>query len=94
MQSIGIRELRQAASEHLRAVAAGETFVVTDRGVPVARLSPVSPLERHLAEQIVAHSLVPPVRERRRFASAPRLSGAGLSGLVEDARADRDPLPG
>lgn len=49
MASIGIRELRQRASEFLRRVEAGETFEVTDRGRPVALLSPipdVSPLER------------------------------------------------
>lgn len=49
MDSIGIRELRQRASEYLRRVEAGETFEVTDRGRPVALLGPipdVSPLER------------------------------------------------
>lgn len=49
MGSIGIRELRQRASEFLRRVEAGETFEVTDRGRPVALLSPipdVPPLER------------------------------------------------
>ncbi len=44
-----MRELRQRASEYLRRVEAGETFEVTDRGRPVALLSPIpeaSPLER------------------------------------------------
>lgn len=48
MASVGIRELRQRASELLRQVAAGETIEVTDRGRPVALLSPipdVGPLE-------------------------------------------------
>lgn len=49
MTSIGIRELRQRASELLRRVQQGETIEVTDRGRPVALLSPipdVSPLDR------------------------------------------------
>ncbi|MEE9416930.1 MAG: type II toxin-antitoxin system prevent-host-death family antitoxin [Acidimicrobiales bacterium] len=49
MVAIGIRELRQRASEYLRRVEAGETFEVTDRGRPVALLSPITettPLER------------------------------------------------
>ncbi len=49
MASVGVRELRQRASELLRRVAAGETIEVTDRGRPVALLSPVpeeSPLKR------------------------------------------------
>jgi prevent-host-death family protein len=41
MTSVGIRELRQRASELLRLVAAGETIEVTDRGRPVAVLAPL-----------------------------------------------------
>jgi prevent-host-death family protein len=49
MASVGVRELRQRASELLRRVEAGETIEVTDRGRPVALLTPVpdaGPLER------------------------------------------------
>jgi prevent-host-death family protein len=42
MESVGVKELRQNASVLLRRVAAGESILVTDRGRPVARLSPVS----------------------------------------------------
>lgn len=49
MASIGVRELRQRASELLRRVEQGETLEVTDRGRRVAILSPPpegSPLDR------------------------------------------------
>jgi prevent-host-death family protein len=49
MKSVGIREVRQRASELLRMVEHGETIEVTDRGRPVAMLIPhpnVGPLER------------------------------------------------
>ena len=49
MTTVGIRELRQRASELLRLVERGETIEITDRGRPVALLGPVStggPLER------------------------------------------------
>jgi prevent-host-death family protein len=49
MASVGVRELRQRASELLRRVEAGETIEVTDRGRPVAVLAPLpagEPLER------------------------------------------------
>jgi len=49
MTSIGVRELRQRASELLRRVEQGETIEVTDRGRPVAILGPPpegSPLDR------------------------------------------------
>jgi prevent-host-death family protein len=40
MTTVGVRELRQRASELLRRVEGGETIEITDRGRPVARLSP------------------------------------------------------
>jgi prevent-host-death family protein len=49
MASVGIRELRQHASELLRRVAGGETIAITDRGRPVALLTPLpegGPLEK------------------------------------------------
>ncbi len=49
MASVGVRELRQRASELLRRVATGETIEITDRGRPVAMLAPLpegSALER------------------------------------------------
>jgi prevent-host-death family protein len=41
MRSVGIRELRQRASELLRHVERGESIEITDRGRPVALLSPL-----------------------------------------------------
>ena len=48
MTSVGVRELRQRASELLRRVEAGESVEITDRGRPVAVLAPLpeDPLER------------------------------------------------
>ena len=49
MNTVGVREFRQRASDLLRRVEAGETIQVTDRGRLVALLSPipdVGPLER------------------------------------------------
>jgi len=43
MTSVGVRELRQRASELLRLVEQGETIEITDRGRPVALLSPLAP---------------------------------------------------
>ncbi len=41
MTTVGVRELRQRASELLRFVQAGETVTITDRGHPVAILAPL-----------------------------------------------------
>jgi prevent-host-death family protein len=42
VEAIGVRELRQHASRWLKRVAAGESFLITDRGHVVATLSPAA----------------------------------------------------
>jgi prevent-host-death family protein len=51
MMSVGVRELRQRASELLRRVEDGESIEITDRGRPVALLAPLpaDPVERLIA---------------------------------------------
>lgn len=91
MRRIGIRELRQNASEYVRAAEAGETIEVTDRGRPVARLTPLaSPgtlLDRLIADGTVTsatanlESLGPPV--------APRPGARPLSEVIDEMREDK-----
>ena len=53
MLRAGVRELRQRASELLRHVEKGECIEITDRGRPVALLSPLpsgSPYQQLLAD--------------------------------------------
>jgi len=45
-QTIAQRELRNDNAKVIDAVAAGETFVVTRNGVPVAELRPIEPARR------------------------------------------------
>ncbi len=91
MRRIGIRELRQNASEYVRAAEAGETIEVTDRGRPVARLAPLSSggtlLERLIADGTVTpasadlESLGPPV--------PPRPGARPLSEIIDEMREDK-----
>ncbi len=52
MTSVGVRELRQRASELLRLVEHGETIEITDRGRPVARIVPER-IDESVAELIL-----------------------------------------
>lgn len=52
MKRIGIRELRQNAGAWLREVEAGATLEITDRGRPVALLTPL-PAEEDILERLV-----------------------------------------
>lgn len=56
MKAIGVRELRQRASEYLREVEAGRTFEVTAHGRPVALLVPAPKTGRR--QRLVAHGRI------------------------------------
>ena len=45
-RTASVAELKARLSDHLRLVKAGHELVVTDRGVPVARLVPLDDVER------------------------------------------------
>ena len=50
---IGIREFKSRLSHYLRRVKAGETLVITERGKPVGRITPVeTSLEERLARLV------------------------------------------
>jgi len=72
MASVGVRELRQRASELLRRVEAGETIEVTDRGRPVAALVPLSGLGA-LARLRAAGETIPATRDLRELSEPPPL---------------------
>lgn len=61
MASVGVRELRQQASELLRRVESGEVIEITDRGRPVAVLGPIA--DDPLARLRAAGDLAPAERE-------------------------------
>jgi prevent-host-death family protein len=52
MNLVGVRELRQNLSRYLSQVKEGESFVVTERGREVARLSPSGPPDSPLARLV------------------------------------------
>jgi prevent-host-death family protein len=54
---VGVRLLKAHLSEYLTRVRAGEEVIVTDRGIPVARITPLPPggsLPRKLQELVRA----------------------------------------
>lgn len=86
MERVGVRELRQHASAVLRRVAAGESVVVTDRGRPVARLSP---LAGHGMATLTASGLIRAPLRRMRDAPAPVDVPAGSPSAAEALAAAR-----
>lgn len=86
MIEVGVRELKNSLSSYLRRVRQGETVVVTDRGVPVARVIPAG-VPEHIAQLMAegrvtwsGKKFVPPRR-------VPRLTpGPPLSDYIAEDR--------
>ncbi len=83
-EEVGIRALKQNASAVVARVGAGESVTITDRGRPVARLTPIAatPLE-----QLVDAGLARPAR-RRLADLEPPVAGPDLSDALEAMRED------
>lgn len=84
--SVGIRDLKNGLSKYIDRVQAGEEVIVTDRGRPVARLSPLDASADYLADLVTAGLVRPPL-SRTRHSSRSRLQAKGsVSGLVSEQR--------
>ena len=86
---VGVTELRGDLKRYLEQVRDGEDVIVTDRGLPVARLTAVdslSTIERLTQEGVIS----PAARSRgRRAAGLPRVkatAGPPISDLVSELR--------
>jgi prevent-host-death family protein len=86
---VGVRELRQNLSVYLRRTLAGETLEVTDRGRPVALLTPI-PEHADPIARLAAEGRITPAK--RRFEElGPPLDvelERPLSDVVEELRED------
>jgi prevent-host-death family protein len=90
MERIGVRELRQHASQYLRRVKAGETVEVTERGELVALLVPPSPAVSSRERLIAEGRLVPASRLLRPPRRVPAPPGApDTAAALDDLRTDR-----
>ena len=97
MHSVGIKTLKNRLSEYVRAAAAGETVLVTDRGQVVAELVPprvradASPAERVLGDLLRLGLLAPAtVSPRSRLPRRkPVMKVAELLRDLDDSRAER-----
>jgi prevent-host-death family protein len=89
--TVGIRELRSNLRAYLQRIRAGDDVIVTDRGTPVARLTPVERGQTTL-EQLIEEGLVTPARLPKTpidLESLPRLRSGTLSDIVIEQRRSR-----
>jgi prevent-host-death family protein len=97
MQSVGIKALKNRLSEYVRAAAAGETVLVTDRGQVVAELvsprvrSDASPDAQRLGE-LMRLGLLAPATVSPKARLPRRKAVAKITDLLrelDDSRAER-----
>jgi prevent-host-death family protein len=89
VENAGIREVKKSLSRYIRKVKMGETITITERGVPVAKLSPVHLKVPEEAYKMVDEGIafwqgsrpgqIKPVRKRV-------VEGKDLSDLVSEDR--------
>lgn len=90
MRRIGIRELRQNASQYIRLVKQGETIEVTERGEPVALLTPFedAPTPKSRRQTLIeAGLLIPATADWRDFTPLEPVPGEKpLSLILQEMR--------
>lgn len=90
-EQVGIRELRQNLSVYLRRVEAGETLEVTERGKPVALLTPL-PGRQSILDRLIAEGYARPAKRPHGpiGAALPAIPGAKpLSEILQEMREDQ-----
>lgn len=88
-KQVGVRELRQNLSVHLRRVARGETLEVTEHGRPVAMLAPLPQGESVLERLRAAGLLIPAKGDLLALGKPPGPTSRRGSEALEEMRADR-----
>jgi prevent-host-death family protein len=83
---VGIRELKNRLSAYLERVQAGEEFIVTDHGKPIARLGGFTPQANRMADLIAAGVIRPSTRKRALPTSRVALSGVSINQLAREQR--------
>lgn len=92
MERLGVRELRQNLSKYLLEVKRGESFVVTERGREVARLTPSGPGDSPIARLVAERGATMP--RRNLLEATASMPGEALQGppsieILEEMREER-----
>ena len=89
-QKANVAQLKARLSEYVRQVKSGAEIIITERGVPVARLVPLDPDERRASREqrlIRAGVLRPAINQTLKLAvpeGNPALGAAALDALLAE----------
>ena len=92
MIQVGVRRLRQTLSKYLAEVKQGESFVVTERGREVARLTPSGPEDSPIARLVAERGATMPrgnLLEMVAESDLPPAGGPPSIEILNELREDR-----
>ncbi len=92
MDSVGVRELRQNLSRYLAQVKEGESFIVTERGREVARLTPSGPADSPIARLVAERGATMPRGDLLALAESstlPPAEGPPVERVLDELREER-----
>ncbi len=94
MRKVGIKALKNDLSKYIRAAAAGETVLVTDRGQVVAEIAPPQAqggalMSNALLAEDVRRGWITPAADPS-YAPGPKVHVAPFDDVMRELRADRD----
>ena len=91
-ERVGIRELRQNLSIYVKRVRdEGRAYEVTERGEPVARLTPLEDRPMSIIDQMIADGRITPATRRWEDLPPPiKVPGRPISEILQEMR-DEDP---
>ncbi len=91
-RTASVAQLKARLSEDLRAVKGGHEVVITERGVPVARITALEVAERRATrrERLTRHGVLRPGRGKPRKSLLDPLAGEPVgAGVLESLLAER-----
>ncbi|MEX2393310.1 MAG: type II toxin-antitoxin system prevent-host-death family antitoxin [Actinomycetota bacterium] len=93
MRTVSVSKLKAGLAAELRRVKSGQELVITERGRPIARVSPIRDLDAEM-EDMVARGIIRPGKGTidESFWELPRgedPTGSVLSALLEERREGR-----
>ena len=87
-----IAQMKARLSEYVRQVKNGDEVIITERGVPVARLVPLEPEERRATreERLIRAGILRPAQGPRKPLGMPKSDPGAGTAVLEALLAERD----
>jgi prevent-host-death family protein len=85
-------QVKARLSEYLRQVKGGGEVVITERGIPIARIAPLAPDEKRATreDRLIRAGVLRPASAKRKALGVPTLKRGAGAAVLAALLADRD----